>query len=64
MNLTHFSEIWFTWFEAESGFRIEIWTHQYREIVQNFGPRLMEITLKAPDKKEKTTECDMFRTYF
>ena len=32
-NLRHFSEIWLTWFEAESGFRIEIWMRQYRQIV-------------------------------
>ena len=50
MNLTHFSEIWFTWFEAESGFRIEIWMRQYRQIVQNVDPRLMKLALTAPDK--------------
>ena len=54
MNLTHFSEIWLTWFEAESGFRIEIWMRQYRQIVRNFDPRLMELAMKAPDIIEKS----------
>ena len=62
MNLTHFSEIWFTWFEAESGFRIEIWTRQYRQIVQNFDPRLMEIAMKAPDIIENLKNDNMFQT--
>ena len=53
MNPTHFSEICLTWFETETSFRIEIWTCQYRQIVQNFDPRLMEIALKAPDIIEK-----------
>ena len=50
----HFSEMCLTWFEAESGFRIEIWTRQYRQIVQNFDPRLMELALEAPDIIEKS----------
>ena len=45
----HFPKIFSTWFEAEAGFRIEIWTRQYRKIVQNFDARLMELTLVAPD---------------
>ena len=49
----HFSEICLTWFVAESGFRIEIWTRQYRQIVQNFDPRLMELALEGPDITEK-----------
>ena len=40
-----FQKICSTWFEAESGFRIRIWTRQYRQIVQNFDARLMEIAL-------------------
>ena len=59
----HFSEICLTWFVAESGFRIEIWTRQYRQIVQNFDPRLMELALEAPDIIEKTKNNEMFQTY-
>ena len=58
----HFSEICLTWFEAESGFRIEIWTRQYRQIVKNFDPCLMEITLRAPDIIEKSKNNEMFQT--
>ena len=58
----HFSEICLTWFVAESGFRIEIWTRQYRQIVQNFDPRLMELTLEAPDIIEKSKNNNMFQT--
>ena len=58
----HFSEICLTWFEAESGFRIEIWTRQYRQIVQNFDPRLMELALEGPDITEKTKNDEMFST--
>ena len=58
----HFSEICLTWFVAESGFRIEIWTRQYRQIVQNFDPRLMELALEAPDRKEKSKNDEMFQT--
>ena len=53
MNPAHFSEICLTWLEGESNFRIEIWMRQYRQIVQNFNPRLMELALKAPDIIEK-----------
>ena len=55
-----FSEICATWFEAESGFRIEIWTRQYRQIVQNFDPRLMELALEGPDITEKSKNDEMF----
>ena len=58
----HFSEICLTWFVAESGFRIEIWTRQYRQIVQNFDPRLMELALEAPDIIEKSKTNEMFQT--
>ena len=58
----HFSEICLTWFVAESGFRIEIWTCQYRQIVQNFDPRLMEQALQAPDVIEKSKINEMFQT--
>ena len=50
----HFLEICLTWFVAESGFRIEIWTRQYRQIVQNFDPRLMELALEGPDITEES----------
>ena len=56
----HFSEICLTWFVAESGFRIEIWTRQYRRIVQNFDPRLMELALEGPDITEKSKNDDTF----
>ena len=56
--------MWFTWFEAESGFRIEIWMRQYRQIVRNFDPRLMELAMKAPDMIEKTKIDNVFQTYF
>ena len=49
-----FSEICATWFEAEAGFITEIWTHHYRQIVQNFDPRLMELALEAPAIMEKS----------
>ena len=49
----HFPEICLTRFVAESGFRIEIWTRRYRQIVQNFDPRLMELALEGPDITEK-----------
>ena len=62
MNPEHFSEICVTWFEAEAGFRIEIWTRQYRQIVQNFDPRLMELTLEAPDIIGKSEINEMFQT--
>ena len=55
-----FSEICSPWFETETSFRIEIWTCQYRQIVQNFAPRPMEIALNAPDlteKSKKNTKC-------
>ena len=61
MNLTHFSEIWFTWFEAESGSRIEIWMRQYRQIVQNFDTRRMELTLEATDIIEKSKMNEMIQ---
>ena len=57
----HFSEICLTWFEAESGFRIEIWTRQYRQIVQNFDPRLMELALEGPDITEKSKMMKWFQ---
>ena len=57
-----FSEICATWFEAESGFRIEIWTRQYRQIVQNVDPRLMELALEAPDIIKKSKNHEMFQT--
>ena len=60
----HFSEICLTWFVAESGFRIEIWTRQYRQIVQNFDPRLMEIALKAPDLTGKKKIQNLFQASF
>ena len=56
----HFSEICLTWFIAESGLRIEIWTRQYIEIVQNFDPRLMELALEGPDITEKTKNDNIF----
>ena len=59
----HFSEICLIWFKAESGFRIEIWMRQYRQIVQNFDPRLMELALEAPDIIEKSKNDEMFQTY-
>ena len=34
VNPGHFSAMCFTWFEAEAGFRIEIWTCQDRQIVR------------------------------
>ena len=55
MNQGHFSEICLTLFQAETRFRIEIWTRQYRQIVQNCDLRLMEIILKAPHLSEKST---------
>ena len=62
MNPGHFSEICSTWFEAEAGFRIEIWTRQYRQIVQNFDPRLMELALEAPDIIGTSKKYRMFQT--
>ena len=53
-NQGHFSEICLLWFQAETGFRIEMWTCQYRQIVLNFAPHLMEIALNAPDLTEKS----------
>ena len=62
MNPMHFSEICLTWFEAETGLRIEIWMRQYRQIVQNFDPRLMELALEAADIIEKSNNDEMFQT--
>ena len=59
-----FSEICLPWFETETSFRIEIWTRQYRQIAQNFDPRLMEIILKAPDIIENSKNNKMFQTDF
>ena len=60
MNPGHLSEICLTWFEAEAGFRIEIWTRQYRQIMQNFDPRLMELALEGPDITDKSENDEMF----
>ena len=64
MNPTHFSEICLPWFETETSFRIEIWMRQYRQIVRNFDPRLMELAMKAPDMIEKSKNDNVFQTYF
>ena len=53
-----FSEICLPWFETEASFRIEIWTRQYRQIVQNFDPRLMELALEALDIIRKSKKME------
>ena len=50
----------FSTVDPESGFRIEIWTRQYRQIVQKFDPRLMELALEGPDITEKSKNDEMF----
>ena len=63
MSPEHVSEICLTWFEAETGFRIEIWARQHHQIAQKFDPSLMDLALEAPNIIETKQKYKMYQTY-